>query len=72
MLEARNFPVLTAFSDGDPVTRGGEVPLQQGIPGAKGQAHTTIEGAGHFLQEQKGEELARVIVEFMASNPLGP
>ena len=59
-------PFLTAFSDSDPVTRGGERVLQKLIPGAKGQPHTTIEGAGHFLQEDKGEELARVVLEFMA------
>ena len=63
-------PFLTAFSDGDPVTRGGEKPLQRRIPGTKGQKHVTIEGAGHFLQEQKGEELAEVIVQFMRDNPL--
>lgn len=60
-------PFLTAFSDSDPVTRGGERVLQTLIPGAKGQPHTTITGAGHFLQEDKGEELARVVLEFMAS-----
>lgn len=63
-------PFLTAFSDGDPITRGGEVAFQQSIPGAQGQPHTTIEGAGHFLQEQAGEELARVIVRFIAENPV--
>lgn len=63
-------PFLTAFSDGDPITRGGEVILQQSVPGAKGQAHTTIEGAGHFLQEQAGEKLAEVIVKFIVDNPL--
>jgi len=63
-------PFLTAFSDGDPITRGGHTIFQQQVPGAKGQNHTTIEGAGHFLQEQKGEELARVIVKFIADNPL--
>jgi haloalkane dehalogenase len=60
-------PFLTAFSDKDPVTKGGEKVLQKLIPGAKGQPHTTIEGAGHFLQEDRGEELARVIVDFIAS-----
>ena len=35
------------------------------VPGAEGQSHTTVEGGGHFLQEDKGEELARVIVEFI-------
>ncbi len=63
-------PFLTAFSDGDPITRGGEVTFQESIPGARNQAHTTIEGAGHFVQEQAGEELARVIVEFIADNPV--
>ncbi len=63
-------PFLTAFSDGDPITRGGEIIFQQSIPGAKDQAHTTIKGAGHFLQEQAGEELARVIVKFINDNPM--
>jgi haloalkane dehalogenase len=59
-------PFLTAFSDGDPITRGGDFFLQNAIPGAKGQPHVTIAGAGHFLQEDKGEELARVIVDFLS------
>jgi haloalkane dehalogenase len=61
-------PFLTAFSDGDPVTKGGDVLLQSAIPGARNQPHTTIKGAGHFLQEDKGEELARVIVDFIRGN----
>ena len=59
-------PFLTTFSDGDPVTAGGEKNLQARIPGAEGQPHTTIKDAGHFLQEDKGEELAGVIVDFIA------
>jgi haloalkane dehalogenase len=59
-------PFLTAFSDSDPITRGADRLLQQLIPGTKGLPHTTIEGAGHFLQEDKGEELAQVIVDFIA------
>lgn len=58
-------PFLTAFSDADPITQGADRLLQQAIPGAKGQAHTTITGAGHFLQEDKGEEFARVVVDFV-------
>jgi len=58
-------PFLTAFSDGDPVSRGAHAVFQQTVPGAKDQKHTTIVGAGHFLQEQKGEELAKVIVDFI-------
>ena len=59
-------PFLTAFSDSDPVTRGADRLLQSQIPGAKDQPHTTIVNGGHFLQEDKGEELARVVVDFIA------
>jgi len=59
-------PFLTAFSDSDPITHGADGLLQQAIPGAQGQPHTTIAGAGHFVQEDKGEELARVVVDFIA------
>jgi haloalkane dehalogenase len=65
-------PFLTAFSDGDPITRGGERILQSSIPGAQGQPHTTIRGGGHFLQEDKGEELAKVVVDFMGKTKEGP
>ncbi len=57
-------PFLTAFSDSDPITRGADAVLQRLIPGASGQAHTTLVGGGHFLQEDCGEELAKVIVTF--------
>lgn len=61
-------PLLTAFSDSDPVTRGAEQLFQKLVPGAKGQPHTTITQAGHFLQEDQGEALAQVVVEFMRQN----
>ncbi len=64
-------PFLTAFSDSDPVTRGGERVFQSLVPGAAGQPHTTITGAGHFLQEDKGEELARVVVDFISHTSEG-
>ena len=60
-------PFLTAFSDKDPVTAAGEAVLRKLIPGCQGQRHVTIENAGHFLQEDQGEKLARVVVDFMAS-----
>ena len=60
-------PFLTAFSDGDFATRGWETVFQERVPGARGQKHLTIEGAGHFLQEQKGEEFGRIIGEFAGS-----
>jgi haloalkane dehalogenase len=59
-------PFLTAFSDQDPITHGGDAFFQRAIPGAAGQPHTTITGGGHFLQEDRGEELARVVLDFIA------
>lgn len=59
-------PLLTTFSDGDAVTRGGEKVFQKLVPGAIGQPHVTIAGGGHFLQEDKGEEIAAIIVDFIA------
>ena len=58
-------PVLTAFSDGDPVTRGADAHLHRLVPGCAGQPHTTIAGAGHFLQEDAGEELAEHVARFV-------
>lgn len=60
-------PFLTAFSDLDPITRGADLFLQSAIPGAQGQPHTTITGGGHFLQEDRGEELAKVVADFIAA-----
>ena len=60
-----NKPFLTLFSDSDPITKGGERVLQKLIPGTKGQKHTIIEAGGHFLQEDKGKEIAGLMVEFM-------
>jgi haloalkane dehalogenase len=62
-------PFLTAFSDRDPITAGGQRPLQKLVPGARNRDHVTIEGAGHFLQEDRGPELARVVLEFITATP---
>ena len=59
-------PWLCAFSDKDPVTGGGDRAFLRAVPGCAGQPHVTIEGGGHFLQEDRGPELARVIVDFIA------
>ncbi len=59
-------PFLTAFSDGDPITRGADLLLQATIPGCKGRNHQTIVGAGHFLQEDRGPELALAVLDFAA------
>ncbi len=62
-------PFLCAFSDSDAITSGGDRVFRKEIPGAEGQAHTTIIGAGHFLQEDQGPELARVVAGFIADTP---
>ena len=63
-------PFLTAFGDSDPVTRGAEKRFIESVPGAKGQKHTILEGAGHFLQDDVGEQLAAVVIQFVRDNPL--
>lgn len=63
-------PFLTAFSDGDPITRGGDRIFLEKVPGTKGHPHTTIKGGGHFLQEDCGEDLAKVIVDFIKETPI--
>ncbi|MET0727135.1 MAG: haloalkane dehalogenase [Acidimicrobiales bacterium] len=60
-------PFLCAFSDRDPITAGNERHLIERIKGARGQAHTTIEGGGHFLQEDRGPELAKVVIDLVVA-----
>jgi haloalkane dehalogenase len=59
-------PFLTTFSDKDPIMSGGEKVFKKLVPGAAGQDHVIIKDAGHFLQEDKGEEIATVLIEFIA------
>ena len=65
VLESFTRPFLTAFSDEDPITRGGERIFQDRVPGAKGQPHVTIGNAGHFLQEDKPDEIADLLHRFI-------
>lgn len=60
--------VLTLFSDRDPVTAGGYKPFQKLLPGAQGQPHETIEGGGHFLQEDKGEVVAQKMAAWLKNS----
>ncbi len=62
-------PFLCAFSDQDPITAGADRVLREDVPGCAGQPHTTIEGGGHFLQEDRGPQLARVVVDLVARTP---
>ena len=64
-LRAWEKPFLTLFGRNDPITRGADRKLQARIPGAKGQPHDSLRGAGHFLQEDVGPELAARLVAWM-------
>ncbi|WP_036569229.1 haloalkane dehalogenase [Nocardioides sp. URHA0032] len=64
-LEEFERPFLTCYSDGDPATRGWDRIFQECVPGARGQDHVTLAGAGHFLQEDAGEELALIVAALM-------
>lgn len=65
VFEAWEKPFLLLFSDSDPVTGGGDRWFAAHVPGAAGQPHTTIEGGGHFLQEDCGPEVAEHLVAFV-------
>jgi haloalkane dehalogenase len=67
VLETFDKPFLTAFSDGDAVTKGGEKIFQERVPGARDQPHVTFHG-GHFLQEDCPTEIADLIDTFVRSN----
>jgi haloalkane dehalogenase len=67
VLERFDRPFLCCFSDADPITGGGEKAFIGRVPGTAGQSHTTIEGAGHFLQEDAGPQLAQVLIDFIAN-----
>ena len=58
-------PFVCAFSDNDPITRDAEPIFHKLVPGTADQIHTTIRNAGHFLQEDAGEELAVVVNELL-------
>ena len=65
VFEGWNKPFLTTFSNGDPITRGGDKYIQERIPGAKGQPHQTLVG-GHFLQEDSPVPFAQAINALLA------
>lgn len=69
VLEQFEKPFLTTFSDGDPITKGGEALFQKRVPGAKGLPHVIVKG-GHFLQEDASKELAERINALIEATPI--
>jgi haloalkane dehalogenase len=66
-LEHWDRPALVLFSDSDPIfTAAAAERMAARIPGA-GPAET-VAGAGHFLQEEKGDEIAARIVRFLSES----
>ena len=63
-------PALVMFSDKDPVTGGGDKYFRSLIPTAKDQPEIIIKDAGHFLQEEKGEEISQHILDFISRTPV--
>jgi haloalkane dehalogenase len=64
-LAAWDKPFLVAFSDRDPITGPMAPVFKRTVPGAADGRHPLLEGAGHFLQEDAGEELGAIIADFI-------
>ncbi len=58
-------PFALCFSDGDAITRGGDRRFAEVVPGCARAPRVTIEGAGHFLQEEAGPRLATLLNELI-------
>lgn len=63
-------PFITAFGDSDPITKGGDKLFQKLIPGCKDMTHRLVENGGHFIQEDQGELLANLLIQFIKKTQL--
>ncbi|MEO6880571.1 MAG: haloalkane dehalogenase [Mycobacteriaceae bacterium] len=64
-LSTLTLPFLCAFADSDPITAAMGPILARSMAGAAGLTHPTIANAGHFVQEDAGEDVARVVLDFV-------
>ncbi len=60
-------PLATAFGVDDNVTGGMQPLLEGGVPGASGQTHRSIEGAGHFIQEHQPAACVEAILDLLTA-----
>ncbi len=63
VLEQWDKPFICCFSDGDPVTAGGDKPFLKLVPGTRDQPHTTVTGAHHFFQEDGADQIAQILID---------
>jgi haloalkane dehalogenase len=68
LLTSWDKPFLVAFSDSDPITGAMAPVLQKLVPGTSGLEHPVVTGAGHFLQEDAGDRLGRIVADFVTSD----
>lgn len=61
-------PLITCFSDSDPITAGGDAAFRELVPGAQGQPHVTVAGAHHFFQEDAAPQLAQIVIDAIAAS----
>jgi haloalkane dehalogenase len=67
VLQRFDKPFVCAFGTNDPITRGADRRFRETVPGAQGRIHPTIEGGGHFIQEDAPAELAAIVLDVVAS-----
>jgi haloalkane dehalogenase len=61
-------PLLTAYGADDTLMAGRDKVWQDTVPGAKGQAHTLVDSASHFIQDDTPEEISKLLIEFINNN----
>lgn len=61
-------PFICCFSDSDPVTKGGDAPFLNLVPGARDQPHVTVENAHHFFQEDAAPRLAQIVLDAIVAD----
>jgi haloalkane dehalogenase len=62
-------PAFVLFGDSDPITHDARDLLRDLLPTASEQPDVWVEDAGHFLQEDAGEDVADRIADFVERTP---